>query len=390
MPSRIAPHRRRQVKPILGVMGATAALSLSIGAGVSVGQSGAGGVSMPSPPKLNDVQCVQTCGGLRTAGPDSIVRLTGSNLGNVTRVSFRASGDGRIGVRPNYVNGTAVRATVPEGAATGRVRVLDTAGNRATTPNELRIVNKAELSSGGHFRLREAQAAPRKTFFFSGRRPTANYVFNGEDGADVRIDVVRRGSGNVVRSWVQKAREPLAAHTATWNGRTDGGGIASDGGYRFRVGEIGNGPPETTRKLRFRFFRHIFPVRAKRRGWGDGFGAGRGHQGQDVFARCGSPLVAARGGKVRWNRYHSAAGWFVVIAGRGTGKDYVYMHLQRRSPLRQGQRVRTGERVGRLGETGNASGCHLHFELWSKPGWYNGGRPLPSVTKHMRRWSRWS
>lgn len=362
---------------------------LSIGAGASLGQSG-GGVAMPSPPKLDDVQCVKTCGGLRAAAPGSVIRLTGSDLGNVDRVSFRQSGEGRVAVNPNYVSAGSVRATVPDRAATGRVRVLDTAGNRATTPNELKIVRKSELSSGGHFRLREAQAAPRKTYFFGRRPPTINYVFNGESETDIRIDVVRRGSGDVVRSWVQKGREPLATHTATWNGRTDGGGVAGNGGYRFRVGAIGNGGTETTRDARFRFFKHIFPVRAKQRGWGDGFGAGRGHQGQDIFSPCGSRLVAARGGKVTWNRWHSRAGWYVVISGRRTGRDYVYMHLQRRSPLSQGQRVRTGQRIGKVGETGNASGCHLHFELWSKPGWYNGGRPLPSVTKHMRRWARWS
>jgi murein DD-endopeptidase MepM/ murein hydrolase activator NlpD len=384
--SRTAPQRRkwRKLIPL-----ATATLSLSVGAGVGLGQSG-GGVSMPAPPKLDDVQCVNTCAGLRSAGAGSVVRLTGNNLSNVNRVSFRQSGKGRVAVEPNHVNGTAVRATVPRGAATGKVRVLDVAGNRATTPNELTIVAPSQLSSGGNFRLHEAQAAPRKTYFFGRRTPAVNYVFNGDEETDVRIDVVRRSNGNVVRSWVQQAREPLSTHTASWNGRTDGGGVAPNGGYRFRVGAVGNGQAETTKDARFRFFRHIFPVRSKQRGWGDGFGAGRGHQGQDIFAPCGAPIVAARGGRVQWNRWHSAAGWYVVISGRRTGRDYVYMHLQQRSPLKQGQRVRTGQQIGRNGETGNARGCHLHFELWSKPGWYKGGSPLPSVTKHMRRWARWS
>jgi murein DD-endopeptidase MepM/ murein hydrolase activator NlpD len=389
MPSRTAPQRRRWRKliPI-----ATATLSLSVGAGAALGQAqgSSGGVTMPSPPRLNDVQCVQTCAGLRTAGPGSVVRLTGNDLENVNRVSFRGSGEGRVAVEPNHVDSTAVRATVPEGAATGKVRVADVAGNAATTPNELEIVATSQLSSGGHFRLREARAAPRKTYFFSRRNPAINYVFNGEEETDIRVDVVRRSDGNVVRSWVQQAREPLTTHTATWNGRTDEGRVAPNGPYRFRVGAIGNGGAETTRDARFRFFNHIFPVRSKQRGWGDGFGAGRGHQGQDIFAPCGTRLVAARGGKVLWNRYQSAAGWYVVISGRGVGRDYVYMHLQQRSPLREGQRVRTGQQIGRVGETGNASGCHLHFELWSGPGWYRGGSALPSVTRHMRRWARWS
>jgi len=57
------------------------------------------------------------------------------------------------------------------------------------------------------------------------------------------------------------------------------------------------------------------------------FGGGRGHQGQDVFAECGTPLVAARGGVVKFKQYHARAGYYVVIDGARTGTDYAYMHL---------------------------------------------------------------
>jgi murein DD-endopeptidase MepM/ murein hydrolase activator NlpD len=124
----------------------------------------------------------------------------------------------------------------------------------------------------------------------------------------------------------------------------------------------------------FDLYDHIFPVRGKHDFGGAGarFGAGRSghsHQGHDVFAECGTPMVAARGGRVKFKQFHAAAGNYVVIDGAGTDIDYAYMHLAEPTPFQVGDRVYTGQRIGSVGETGNARGCHLHFELWSGPGW---------------------
>ena len=48
--------------------------------------------------------------------------------------------------------------------------------------------------------------------------------------------------------------------------------------------------------------------------------------------------------------------------------------------------MRTGQRIGRVGLSGNASDCHLHFELWSRPGWYDGGRAMRSVSRQLKHW----
>src|SRR5262245_44806902 len=58
----------------------------------------------------------------------------------------------------------------------------------------------------------------------------------------------------------------------------------------------------------------------------NGFGGGRGHNGQDMFAACGTPVVASQGGKVREAEYHPAGGNFIVITEEHTGLDAVYMH----------------------------------------------------------------
>jgi murein DD-endopeptidase MepM/ murein hydrolase activator NlpD len=106
------------------------------------------------------------------------------------------------------------------------------------------------------------------------------------------------------------------------------------------------------------------------------FGGGRGHQGQDTFAKCGTPLVAARGGVVKFKQYHSRAGHYIVIDGDDEGYDYAYMHLREASLVDQGDHVYTGQPIGFVGDSGRAFGCHLHFEVWKAPGWYSGGRPV--------------
>ena len=129
----------------------------------------------------------------------------------------------------------------------------------------------------------------------------------------------------------------------------------------------------------------IFPIRGRHdlgQTATNNFGGGRGHRGQDLFARCGTPLAVAEGGTVREAKNDGAAGNFAVITGNVTGRDYVYMHMQEAPLVRKGDRVSTGQPLGKVGDTGRATGCHLHFELWSAPGWYTGGsamNPLPDL-----------
>ena len=134
---------------------------------------------------------------------------------------------------------------------------------------------------------------------------------------------------------------------------------------------------------------YMFPLQAPH-SYGDGFGAGRGHEGQDVFARCGSKLVANHTGRVQTVDRHSSAGNYIVLDAKGTGLDYAYMHLKEKAIPRQGSKVRKGEKIGEVGDTGNASGCHLHFEKWTAPGYYEGGSASGTVTKALKKWDKYS
>jgi len=124
--------------------------------------------------------------------------------------------------------------------------------------------------------------------------------------------------------------------------------------------------------------RQVFPVRGPHEYW-DGFGAGRGHEGVDIGSPCGTPLVAVSAGRVRFNKFHPRAGNYLVLDLKGTLLDVAYMHLREPAPVRPGQVVAAGQPIGLVGDTGNASGCHLHFEVWDGP-YYGGGTaidPMP-------------
>jgi murein DD-endopeptidase MepM/ murein hydrolase activator NlpD len=126
---------------------------------------------------------------------------------------------------------------------------------------------------------------------------------------------------------------------------------------------------------------HVFPVVGSYSFGGDGsrFGAPRSghiHQGQDVTAAEGTPLVSVSRGTVYWRSYQAAgAGNYVVIAG-DDGFDYVYMHLRATATVAAGDAVVAGQPVGNVGHTGAAEGPHLHFEVWTGGHWQNGGHPI--------------
>lgn len=78
-------------------------------------------------------------------------------------------------------------------------------------------------------------------------------------------------------------------------------------------------------------------------------------------------------------------GNFALIGGAGEGRSYFYAHMPRPALVRDGERVFEGERIGAVGETGNAAGtgCHLHFEI------HAGGAPIDPLPL-LRRWDRYS
>lgn len=88
------------------------------------------------------------------------------------------------------------------------------------------------------------------------------------------------------------------------------------------------------------------------------------HTGVDLAAAQGEPISAAGPGVVRYAGTHASYGNYVRIL-HADGDETIYAHMQYLF-VRTGQSVRAGQALGTVGDTGNATGPHLHFELLHK------------------------
>ncbi|HVL94257.1 MAG TPA: M23 family metallopeptidase [Solirubrobacteraceae bacterium] len=122
--------------------------------------------------------------------------------------------------------------------------------------------------------------------------------------------------------------------------------------------------------------RGVFPVGGT--GWtfgGDGarFGARRNghvHQGQDIMAPEGTPVLAPRAGFVFWRAVQKGGAGHYLVVRADDGRDYVFMHLVAGSEtVAKGDPVAAGQAIAQVGSTGSSEGPHLHFEIWPG-GWY--------------------
>lgn len=88
---------------------------------------------------------------------------------------------------------------------------------------------------------------------------------------------------------------------------------------------------------------------------------GRHHDGIDLGAPEGTPVYAARDGRVAFSGWRRGYGRMVVL-DHGGGWTSVYAH-NRENLVRTGDTVRRGTLIATLGATGTASGPNLHFEI---------------------------
>ncbi|NJO72862.1 MAG: M23 family metallopeptidase [Leptolyngbyaceae cyanobacterium RM1_406_9] len=99
-------------------------------------------------------------------------------------------------------------------------------------------------------------------------------------------------------------------------------------------------------------------------------GGYRFHQGTDIGAPMGTPVVAAYSGKVAIANFMGGYGLTVVMAHGDETIETLYAHLSELF-VQPGEWIEQGEVIGRVGSTGNSTGPHLHFEFRQKTdqGW---------------------
>ena len=231
--------------------------------------------------------------------------------------------------------------------------------------------------------------APTVDFKIKGRAPTIRLrlvvTWPGTANPERQIDLGRRPANapqSVELSVLADPALPEGQMSIRIAGRDSAGRILRPGAHLSRVALL---------QVRG----HVFPLRGEFTYGGEDakFGAGRKghtHQGQDLMAAEGIPVVAPRSGTVDYVEYQAGgAGWYVILSGDAEDFDYAFMHLQEGSiPVHKGEHVDQGQRLGSVGHTGDAEGNHLHFEIW-QGAWYNGGHvidPLP----YLQQWQQWS
>lgn len=135
----------------------------------------------------------------------------------------------------------------------------------------------------------------------------------------------------------------------------------------------------------------VFPVNGPFTFGGDDarFGTprnGHTHQGQDVVASSATPIVAPVAGTILWKANQPGGAGIYLILHTDT-RDYAFMHIKRGTvQVKIGDAVAPGQQLAQVGATGDATGPHLHFEIWVG-GWYvAGGMPVDPLPQ-LQRWA---
>jgi murein DD-endopeptidase MepM/ murein hydrolase activator NlpD len=228
-----------------------------------------------------------------------------------------------------------------------------------------------------------------------GRPATFTYRIDGRmRTARVRIELTRAGAPAPAK-WLRLGYQRTAArHSYVWTpakGELPAGEYDvtlqafDDAGHRLRRTARASGRSRVTVRVpppAVPAVAGVFPILGAYSFGGDDarFGAqrdGHVHQGQDITAAEGTPVVAPVPSFVYWvDVQPGGAGHYVVLRGTD-GTDYVFMHLRKGSITAvKGGSLASDQQFAQVGSTGSSTGPHLHFEIWPD-GWYSSKESQP-------------
>jgi murein DD-endopeptidase MepM/ murein hydrolase activator NlpD len=170
-------------------------------------------------------------------------------------------------------------------------------------------------------------------------------------------------------------RDPGASPPVVAPQRTDPQWLAWLREQQYRL-ELGAKPPATVLRVPVRGVN----VRQIANTFGAPRGGGRVHEGLDIFARAGTPVVSATGGIVVRVGTNNLGGLVVYTLGAG-GRIYYYAHLSRYGAFEEGDIIKPGDVLGYVGNTGNARGTppHLHFGVYDTSEGWEAVNPFPKL-----------
>jgi murein DD-endopeptidase MepM/ murein hydrolase activator NlpD len=110
------------------------------------------------------------------------------------------------------------------------------------------------------------------------------------------------------------------------------------------------------------------------------------HEGQDVLAAEGTPIVAPLAGTITTTAFQEGGAGDYAVEHTGFGLDMMFAHCQSGSlAVVAGMAVAAGQPLCRVGQTGDATAPHLHLELWVGGWWAPGAYPIDPLP-YLEAW----
>ena len=214
------------------------------------------------------------------------------------------------------------------------------------------------------------------------------------------VELVRASDGAAVKTWTPGAVEPGEVTSSRWNGRIGSAG-AKPGRYSFRLTaparrrrQVRSAAAGTSSATPSTSTTTCSPSAAATTSAAAARASARAARATATRARTCSRAAAPRWSRraaagCKFKQYHAAAGNYLVIDAAGTASTTSTCTSPSPRRSRPATASTRASASARSATRATPRGCHLHFELWRGPGWYDGGKPFDPLPS-LHAWDAWS